>query len=137
MAGYRDLAARLAELAKVPSRVVKEAAAEISEQLSGQYDAGVNAYGNAWKPLLPQTVRRKRGDARILRRTDEMSAGTLARPMSGAGIEIVVPFPGEIHQTGTKNMVARKIMPDGSALPKPWSEAIARAHANAFGETMK
>ena len=137
MPGFADLAARLAELEKLPSRVTREAAASITDQLHGQFDAGVNAYRQPWAPLKPSTIRRKRGDARILRRTDALSSEIAARPMSGAGIEIVWLDYAEKHQTGTKWMVARKILPDGSGLPRQWSEAIRISYANAFGEALK
>ncbi len=137
MAGLRDLADRLAQLEGIPSRIAGEVAAKISASLQSQFDGGVNAYGNAWKPLLPQTVRRKGGDSRILRRTDALSAATVAKPTAGAGIEISTLDYGRFHQTGTKHMVARKILPDGSALPKPWSEAIQEASDNAFSKVLK
>jgi len=137
MAGFRDLADRLAELEGIPSRITTEVAGVIDASLRDQFDSGVNAYGNPWKPLLPQTVRRKRGDARILRRTDALSSETRATPTSGAGIEITSIDYGSLHQSGTKNMVARKILPDGSALPKPWTEAIADATHRAFVKVLK
>lgn len=137
MAGLRDLSARLKELQSVPSRIARRVAASINEQLADQFEQGVNAYGNAWKPLLPQTIRRKKGDARILRRTDELSTNTIAKPMAGSGIEIESLDYGEKHQTGTKHMVARKILPDGSALPRGWTDAIEEASADEFGKVMK
>jgi hypothetical protein len=136
MAGAADLAARLAELAKIPSRVAARVASDIDAQLKGEFDHGVNAYGNAWKPLLPQTIRRKRGDARILRRTDQLSAETGAKPAAGAGIEITSLDYGSFHQTGTSRMVARKILPDGGALPKPWTESIQSALDDEFGKAL-
>lgn len=125
MAGFRDLADRLAQLAKVASRVATPVAARISVSLADQFRNAVNAYGNPWKALLPQTVRRKRGDARILMRTDALAAETVATPISGgAGVEITSLDYGNFHQTGTKRMVARKILPDGTSLPPVWTEAI-------------
>ncbi len=137
MAGFADLAARLDEIAKVPSRIAAPVAEEINASLQEQFETGVNAYGNAWKPLLPQTVRRKKGDTRILRRTDTLSAETYARPMAGAGIEIVSRTPGDFHQNGTKHMVPRKILPDGATLPKKWQEAIAKAFNEEFEKATK
>lgn len=137
MAGFRDLADRLAELTEIPSRISAEVASEINDGLSAQFDSGVNAYGTPWKPLKPSTVMRKRGDARILRRTDELSAETRAVPAGGAGITIESLDYGTFHQTGTRNMVARKILPDGSALPPPWEKAIQTALDNEFGKAMK
>jgi len=137
MAGARDLADRLAQLAKIPSRIAAAVADKITEALREEFDSGSNAYGNPWKPLLPQTIRRKRGDARILRRTDALSAATVAKPRGGAGVEITSLDYGSFHQSGTKNMVARKIMPDGSALPPAWSKAIQSALDEEFEKVLK
>jgi len=137
MAGARDLADRLAQLAEIPSRIAAKVAEEITESLADEFDSGMNSYGTPWKPLLPQTVRRKKGDARILRRTDALSAATIARPMGGAGVEIVSLDHGNFHQTGTKHMVARKILPDGGTLPRPWAEAIQSALDQEFAKVVK
>jgi hypothetical protein len=136
MAGARDLADRLAQLTKIPSRIASEVAAGITAELRSEFESASNAYGNAWKPLLPTTVQRKRGDSRILRRTDAMSSEIEARPTSGSGVEISVAEYGQFHQAGTKHMVARKILPDGSALPKSWQEIIESAKASAFAKAM-
>jgi phage gpG-like protein len=133
VAGIQDLIARLNELRKMPSRITKAVAARIDEELKAQFERSVNAYGNPWKPLLPQTVRRKFGDARILRRTDELSQGIAAKAASGSGIEITAPAYGQFHQTGTKFMAARKLFPDGKALPPAWRAIIADEMAKAFG----
>lgn len=127
MAGFRDLADRLAELKKVPARAAKAAAASIQELVRDEFPSSKNAYDNAWAPLLPQTIRRKRGDARILRATDKLSSSPVVRPASGSGITIEIDEVGRFHQAGTKYMVARKILPDGTALPKAWQDAIAEA----------
>lgn len=137
MAGLRDLAARMKDLEGIPSRIAKRVSADINEELTNEFEQGVNAYGNAWKPLLPQTIRRKGGDDRILRRTDELSSKTRARPTAGAGIEIETLDYNEKHQTGTKHMAARKVLPDGSALPRSWQESIKNATSEEFGKAMK
>lgn len=138
MAGFKDLADRLAALEGIPSRITTEVAGVIDASLRDQFDSGVNAYGNPWSPLKASTIKRKRGDARILRRTDALSSETRARPMQGAGIEIASLPYGEIHQAGDPpRMVARKILPDGSALPRPWTKAIQDATDREFAKALK
>lgn len=136
MAGFADLADRLAELEDIPSRIAGEVADGINEEIRQQFDAGTDAYGRPWKPLLPQTVRRKRGDTRILRRTDALSGETVARPTSGAGIEITSLDYGGVHQAGA-TLAKRAILPDGSDLPKSWEAIIETASDNAFAKVMK
>jgi hypothetical protein len=77
-------------------------------------------------------VRRKKGDARILRYTDTLSSQTVARPTSGGGIEITSIETGQYHQGGTVNMTARPILPDGGELPESWLEVIETAADKAF-----
>jgi phage gpG-like protein len=137
MAGFRDLADRLAELEWIPSRIASEVAGAINESIADQFSAGHDPYGKPWAPLLPSTVRRKGGDRRILRRTDVLSSETVAKPTSGAGIEISSVDYGQFHQTGTKRMVARKILPDGAELPATWSKAIEEATERAFKKALK
>lgn len=136
MAGFSDLADRLAQLKKVPARAAKAAAAAIQDLIKDEFDGSHNAYGNAWAPLLPQTVRRKGGDARILRATDALSSSPSVKATSGAGIEISIDDIGRFHQTGTKFMVARKILPDGSTLPPSWQAAISDALAESMKEKL-
>ncbi len=136
MAGFADLAANLAELEGIPSRIAKEVADGIGALVADEFESGTDPYGRAWKALLPSTLKRKGGDSRILRRTDALSGSTLAKASSGAGVEIVSLEYGEKHQTGTKHMVARKILPDGSDLPEAWSEVIDIATQNAFKKAL-
>lgn len=136
MAGFQDLTERLAELEGIPSRIAKEVAEGISVLVKAEFDGAHDPYGRPWKPLLPSTLKRKGGDSRILRRTDALSSGTNVVPASGAGVEIISVEYGEKHQTGTRNMVARKILPDGSDLPKQWEDLIQEASDRAFKKAL-
>lgn len=137
MSGFAELADRLADLDGIPSRISARVADGITEQIRQQFDAGRDPYGRSWAPLLPQTIRRKRGDSRILRRTDVLSSETVARPTSGAGIEITSVEYGQHHQSGTMHMVARRVLPDGDELPEAWQEIIEEASSKAFRKAMR
>lgn len=138
MAGFADLADRLSELEDIPSRIAREVADGITEEIRTQFDAGTDPYGAPWAPLLPQTVRRKAGDRRILRRTDRLSSETVARPTSGSGIEITSLDYGGVHQVGDgSRMVARPILPDGAELPESWQDIIDAASEKAFKKAMR
>lgn len=138
MAGFRDLADRLAELEGIPSRIAREVSDDITEDIRQQFDAGQDPYGRPWAPLLPSTVRRKYGDRRILRRGDALSSETVARPTGGSGIEITSLPYGGVHQDGDgSRMVARKVLPDGPELPETWRDAIDSASAKAFKKAMR
>ncbi len=135
MSGFRALADALAGLEDIPSRIAGEVAEGINEQLHQQFDTGTDPYGSPWAPLMASTVRRKGGDARILRRTDAMSDSTIARPTSGAGIEIrSLPYGG-VHQAG-ETIVKRAILPEDD-LPPAWSAIIATATEKAFTKVLR
>jgi hypothetical protein len=137
MSAFDDLAATLAELDDVPSRISSEVADGINVLIADQFASGSDPYGAPWAPLLPQTVRRKGGDARILLRSDDLAAQTVARPTSGAGVEITSVGYGGRHQGGTKHMVARPILPDGGELPESWQEVIDTATESAFKKALR
>lgn len=137
MAGWKDLLKRLKQLEKIPDTIAAEVAPKIDADLKAQFDKGVNAYGNAWKPLSESTLRRKGGDARILRRTDTLSSDVSAEAVGNSGIQMTVPNPGTYHQTGTRHMPARKILPDGTALPRKWQKYIQDALDRATDKVMK
>lgn len=138
MAGFKDLADRLAELEDIPSRIASEVAEGISVLVAEEFDGSHDPYGRPWAPLMASTVKRKRGDTRILRRTDSLSTGTMASPSSGAGVEVSSVDYGGVHQAGDPpRMVSRKILPDGSDLPKAWEKVIDDAADRAFRKVMR
>ncbi len=136
--GFADLAATLAELEDIPSRIASEVADGISVLVAKEFASGTDPYGNAWAPLLPSTVRRKGGDRRILRRSDALASDTFARPTSGSGIEIESLPYGGVHQVGDgSRMVARPVLPDGGELPDAWQEVIETATEKAFRKVLR
>ncbi len=136
MSTFADLAARLADLENIPSRIASEVAEGITAEIRQQFDAGVNAYGAPWRPLLPSTVRRKRGDTRILRRTDALSSSATAAPQSGAGVEVGMLDYGGVHQAG-ETIAKRAILPDGDDLPPAWQAIIETATEKAFAKALR
>lgn len=136
MSTFEDLAATLAELEDIPSRIAGEVAEGINELIQEEFVSGSDPYGNAWAPLRPSTVRRKGGDTRIMRQSDDLSSGTVARASSGAGIEISSLEYGGYHQGPTSNRVARPVLPDGGELPEAWQEVIEAATDKAFTKAM-
>ena len=137
MSALSRFIANLGELQGVASRVAREASDGINDAIQEEFEQGHDPYGKPWAPLLPQTVKRMHGDTRILRRTDRLMSETVARPMSGAGIEITSVDYGMRHQFGTKHMVPRPVLSDGAELPESWQDAIDTASENAIKRAMK
>ncbi len=136
MSGFKELSERLVELEDLPSRITREVSDGINEQIRQSFDTGTDPYGAPWKPLSTATVRRKRGDTRILRRTDRLSNETVASPSGGSGIEITSVDYGGVHQAGS-TLPKRAILPDGPDLPKAWQAIIQEATERAFAKAMK
>jgi len=135
-AALERLAANLAELGQVPSRAAASAADELGAIVQMQFDAGVDPYGDAWAPLAESTIAKGR-DEPPLTDSGSMASGIQVRPARGAGIEFTVEAEyAQFHQTGTRNMPARKILPDGDELPPHWDEVIERSVNDAFEKQM-
>ena len=114
------LAEALEELARVPSQASTEAAQKLEMLLKAQFDEGVDPYGKPWAPTA-------KGGHSSLYAAGDLRDSISVRPMAGAGIQITVDSPyASFHQAGTRNMAARKILPD-RGLPTAWSDAIEEA----------
>lgn len=120
----------LRSLSRVPAQIAKEAS--LSLVIRGQQNNETDPYGRPWKPLASSTVKRKRGDTRILRDSDRMLDDMRVAPLSGAGLSITFGRPqAAFHQIGTVNMPARQILPVAD-LPVPWKEALEEASERVF-----
>ena len=134
--GLLNLNARLRELASVPSQAAKEASDEISKLIQEEFDAGNDAYGKAWAPLRPATLKKGRHPP-PLTDTHEMRDSIEVKPMQGAGIQITLnETPAIFHQKGTEKMAKRPILPDGPRMPDSWDTAIHEATDEAVQRRM-
>lgn len=115
----------LRKLAGLPSRVSGPFAAWATKDLRAQWSKRADAYGNAWAPYAPASIKRGRGP--MLVESGEMRSGTKATPMGGAGVRLEVGHAdvAKFHQGGTKHMPARKILPD-AGLPARWLRELER-----------
>ena len=138
-----ELSARLAELAKVPSRIAAAVAADLEALLEQGYRRGRNPYGEPWAPLKRRTLAKHRPPP--LTHHGLMREDTSVAPRGGAGVVLSAPFPAGIHMTGAGlqtsddpadewGMEARPMFPDGEALPASWQKAIDRRVREAFGK---
>lgn len=136
-----QLAARLRNLADVPARASRKAAALIQDLIRAQYREGRDPYGKPWARLAPYTIEKGRHNP-PLTDTGVMRATTIVFPIAGAGIQITVgPAYAKFAQFGWRHhwhgveVPARPILPDGKRLPLLWRAAIARATKEAFEES--
>ena len=134
-AALKSVARSVRGLSAVPSRAARAAASEIADRIQEQFDGGVDAYGRPWATLRPSTLAKGRTPPPL---TDSASMrdGIQVKPARGAGITIVIGEPyASFHQVGTRNMVARPILPT-HGFPDTWRRAVADACETAFGDIM-
>jgi hypothetical protein len=130
-----ELAEALSRLAAVPSQIAADASERIGDLIQGEFDAGVDPYGHAWKPLAESTIERGRTPPPLTDTTD-MRSGIEVRPMAGAGVSITFadPMPAAAHQTGWSGQQgdgpARPMLPD-RGVPDTWEAALEQASAAA------
>lgn len=132
MPNFKQLLARLSELKAVPSRCAKAASVSIAKLIDREFDEGADPYGEGWADLAESTLSRGRHPPPL---TDnrELRDSISVRPTASSGIEIRIGSPyATFHQTGTKNMPKRAILPDQSELPESWEDAIASAFQDAL-----
>lgn len=134
IAALQKIMQAVEELQQVPSRVSRAGSERIQTLIAQQFVAQTDPYGNAWAPHKPSTVK-ELGSHSILSLTGALS-NVEVKPMSGAGIQITLGASyGAFHQTGTRNMAARPILPN-AGLPDSWSAALEASSAEEFDKIM-
>lgn len=109
-------------LLSVAAQVATESASELTGELQAQFDRGAGPYGDGWAAL-------KSGAPSHLEASGAMRGGTRVRPNGGAGLAMEAPPPANFHQSGTRNMPARKVIPD-NGLPASWRAILQRIYSD-------
>jgi hypothetical protein len=122
------LADRVADLARVPSRVAARVAGDLRDLIEQEFATGTDPYGRPWAPLAEFTLeKRTQVSEPPLTDTGSMRGALDVRPMRGAGVSITIPHPAEDHQTGWDGPVGsgpeRPILPN-AGMPEAWKRAI-------------
>lgn len=131
--------AKLAETLKnldkeiVPDVALKAAVA-INEVVEEQFDQGKDPYGRSWEPLADSTIKKGRTPPPL---TASGKMRRKAKAVPGVkGIVEKIPSPAGFHQTGTKKMPARMLVPHG-VLPPLWSDALKAVGAEVLKTKLK
>ena len=109
----------LAELDVMPRKLAIDVAPKITRLLQRQFSRGTNPYGRRWAKLAS-------GKPSHLTETGRLRDGTRAGPMPGgrAGVRVILGARyGYFHQTGTRHMPARRILPQ-MGMPADWREVF-------------
>jgi len=119
---FGQFAQALRALAKVPSATAAPVAAALTREMRKNFRAGQDAYGRAYSPLLPTSLARGRRPPPLRKYARFASV----KPLPSVGVAFVVDHPqAGFHQTGTRYMAKRIVVPDGS-LPATWRRIVER-----------
>lgn len=129
-----QLAERIGDLARVPSRVAARVSEELEAEIQDEFDAGADPYGAPWAPLADATVDKGRGPP-PLTDTEAMRNSLRVAPLASAGVGISIDHPALPHQTGWSGKVgagpARPILPD-RGMPEAWEDIVFHATEDEF-----
>ena len=127
-----DAVAKIEAYGSAPTKIAQVAAGKIASIVDEQFALQVDANGNPWAAHEPSTVERW-GEHPILDLTGAMMGGAQVTA-NGSTIEVRVDDPAGYHQSGTRNMAARPIVPEGSDLPPAYEVALQQAAAGVTGD---
>lgn len=122
---FDPLAVKLRQL--TPGRIRQAAAGAIRDTveilIDERFEARADPSGARWEARKPPT-----GTWPLLEKSGRMRKSYhVTATAAGVSVANTVPYAG-FHQTGTGNMVARKVLPD-AGLPQVWRDRIDEAVA--------
>lgn len=138
MSAIADLplfAANLRRLAGVRSSIARRGAQGITNQIRIDTSSGLDCYSKPFAPLAVSTIRRGRRPPPMVATGASLDA-TAAKPLSGAGIAIVLGGAYEHHLRKTASRPARQVVPVRAGLPASWNQRLARASQQEIQKVM-
>jgi phage gpG-like protein len=148
MKSFRQFQRRLDTLASgsnLPG-VAERLAAVTVKLVADEFRESRNPYGEPWAPVARNRPRdqraRARGGARAKRGDKPLvdtgvMRGSVAARVTGTQIRVMIPVEyASYHQTGTRNMVRRQMLPDGATggLGPIWTAALNREAGRILSE---
>ncbi|GMV19456.1 MAG: hypothetical protein AMXMBFR56_76800 [Polyangiaceae bacterium] len=104
---------------------------EVVELVREGFERQADPHGSPWAPL-------KRRAGRILQDTGRLRNSFHRKSLSASQVTVGPSASyARFHQSGTKHMPARKMVPDGSNLPSSWEKRIAAIAREAMLEALK
>lgn len=122
-AELQRIASRIRKLPRGLTKMAKAIGEEGVELVKRGFESTADPYGRGWAPLKCRKGKILQATGQ-LRRFRYRVQGTTA--IIGGGADY-----GQYHQTGTKRMPARKMIPD-QGMPKAWSSRLVEAAREAF-----
>jgi hypothetical protein len=118
----------------IPTIAIK-GAVELNKVVEIQFSQGVDPDGRSWTDLKASTLKKGRKPP-PLTASGRMRRTARAVP-SAKKITEKIPFPAPIHQAGSANMAARRMVPVGNFLPRSWSEPLERVGVEVISSRLK
>lgn len=119
---FGQFAQSLNTLTKMASEISTHVAVQIERRMKRGFRQGTDPYGRPYAGLLPSSIARGRKPPPLRK----FAKHAHARPLPGAGVALVVDHPqAGFHQTGTRHMAQRIVVPD-RATPPEWRSMIDR-----------
>ncbi len=137
MSGVKGDFGKLEALSNISARMdraraeaSRRVAAAITAVIDREFATGTDPRGVPWAPLKKSTLARGRRPP-PLTDTGKMRASVV---VSGGSLDVSIASPAGFHQSGTRYMRARPIVPTGPGAAK-WVAAVNAAIQSAFEAT--
>ena len=118
-----NIVVALEALADTPLIALKLAVPKIAAEIARQFDEGKDAYGRPWASLAEATISKGRSPPPL---TDTGAMKSTVKVETRGNDQLVASIaddPARFHQSGTKRMPARPILPTGE-VPEAWAKAV-------------
>ncbi len=132
---FGKLKAVVRRLDEVPARYSRKLAPLLDAELQRTIAAGTDPHGKPWAPLAPATIRRKKGDRRILIRTGASRALTYIASLGAQGVRITVGGAFRWHMAPTPHRPARPVLPI-HGLPATWTALARKVGGDEFARVL-
>lgn len=136
---FAALAKLAATLEKLPNKALPamalKGAVVINRVVEEQFALGVDPDGRSWASLKDSTKAKGRTPPPL---TASGKMRRKAQAIPGVkGITERIPSPAGFHQTGTKRMAQRALVPAGNYLPPRWSTPLEAAGVEVLSSELK
>jgi len=99
----------------------------LGSEIKKTEETETDPYGVHWEVLKDSTSKEKQRlgySLKILTRTGDMWKNDIHINQVGDGVQVKLTGPAALHQTGTRYLPKRAILPDGRGVPDSWEKKL-------------
>lgn len=107
---FKKLGGKLSQ----PQQFLNDVGQYFLDKAENSFRKEIDPYGRKWQPLSSATIDQKQRlgyPLKILTRTGTMRS-SVRYQVKRKSVQIVIDFPAQFHQTGTRKMPKRQILPE-------------------------